>query len=426
MESDSRCARVRYYTIRRPWQLAVAGAAASRSSRAKGSKSTPATQVMPASDSQPDRPRVCLMVDTVGLDAGTERLVSVILKQLHPEKVDVHLACLENSPRLEDLGRHYKIRVFPATRLNSWNGLRRIREFHCYLKEMRIEVMHAFMTKTAILGVMAFPGSGCKAMVASRLSIDWYTPPKTAFFRYYMNPRTTRIFANSQGVKRFVVEKEKAPPEKIDVIYQGVDMARYSATAGDPSVAAALGIPDASPVVGIVANYRPVKDLPLFLRAAQLIVKSVPEAAFLLVGTGPMYGELARLAEELGISASVYFSNGRGAVPDYLRRMSIACLSSESEGFSNAILEYMAAGLPVVATDVGGNGEAILHQETGFLVRERTPEAFAAPIVHLLRNEGLRRSMGQHALERCRRLFSMDVFISRLESYYRDLAANCF
>ena len=379
---------------------------------------------MPASGSPSDRPRVCLMVDTVGLDAGTERLVSVILKRLDPEKVDVHLACLENSQRLEELARHYQTRVFPATRLNSWNGLRRIREFRGYLKETRIDVMHAFMIKSAILGVLAFPGSGCKAMVASRLSIDWYRPTITAFFRYFMNPRTTRIFANSEGVKRVVVEKEKALPEKIDVIYQGVDMKRYSAEAGDASAAAALGMPEDRPVVGIVANYRPVKDLPLFLRAAQVVVKSVPEATFLLVGTGPMHEELTRLAEELGISASVYFSNGRGAVPDYLRRMSIACLSSESEGFSNAILEYMAAGLPVVAMDVGGNGEAILDGESGFLVRDRTPDAFAAPIIDLLRNQELRRSTGKRALERCRRLFSIDVFIGRLESYYRDLASR--
>ena len=379
---------------------------------------------MPANQLQSGRPRVCLMVDTVGLDAGTERLVAETLKRLSPDLVEAHLICLENSPRLEDLALRYETRVFPATRLNSWNGLRQIREFHGYLKQMRIDVMHAFMIKSAILGVMAFPGSGCKAMVASRLSIDWYRPVITAFFRYFMNPRTTRIFANSQGVKRCVVEKEKASPDKVDVIYQGVDMARYSAEAGDPSAGAALGIPEGRPVVGIVANYRPVKDLPLFLRAAQLVVKSVPEATFLLVGTGPMHEELARLAEELGIAASVYFSNGRGSVPDYLRRMSIACLSSESEGFSNAILEYMAAGLPVVATDVGGNGEAIQHGVTGFLVGDRTPEAFAAPIVDLLRNEALHRSMGQRALERCRREFSMEVFISRLESYYRDLAAR--
>jgi glycosyltransferase involved in cell wall biosynthesis len=368
------------------------------------------------------RPRVCLIVDTIGVDAGTERLVTETAKRLNPAKVEVHVVCLQDSPRLQALGRDYQTRVFPAPRLNSWNGLRQIREFRRYLKEARIDVMHAFMTKSAILGVAARPGSGCKSIIASRLSIDWYTPMLTAFFRYYMNPRTTRIWANSEGVKRFVVAHEGVRPEKVDVIYQGVDMTRFSTSAGDPAAAAALGIPESARVVGIVANYRSIKDLPLFLRAARTVAAQIPDAAFLLVGKGDRYNELTAVATELGIDGRVFFSNGKGNVADYLRRMSIACLSSESEGFSNAILEYMAMGLPVVATDVGGNGEAILHGETGFLVKERTAEAFGAPIVELLRNEELRRSMGARALERCTRLFSMETYIGRLEEYYRELA----
>jgi glycosyltransferase involved in cell wall biosynthesis len=219
-----------------------------------------------------------------------------------------------------------------------------------------------------------------------------------------------------------VVEKEKVSPEKVDVIYQGVDMARYSAQAGGSPSAVSLGIPEGVPVVGIVANYRPIKDLPLFLRAARIVAAHVPDAVFLLVGSGDQYGELKQLAQDSGISGAVFFSNGQGHVAEYLRRISIACLSSESEGFSNAILEYMAAGLPVVATDVGGNGEAILHRETGFLVKGRDAEAFAAPIVELLQNEARRRTMGQLARERCRRLFSMETYIGRLEAYYQDLA----
>jgi glycosyltransferase involved in cell wall biosynthesis len=365
---------------------------------------------------------VCLLVDTVGLNAGTERLVAETAVRLDHSEFEVHVCCLEDSPRLRELERSCKTKVFPATSLNSINGFRQIRRFRQYLREMQIDVMHSFMTRTAILGVGAFRGSRCKAMVAGRLSTDWYTPTITPFFRYYMNPRTTRILANSEAVRRSVVATEKAPPAQVDVIYQGVDMTRYSAGSGDPSVAAALGIPGSAKVVGIVANYRPVKDLPLFLRAAGIIASQVPDAAFLLVGTGELHGELQGLAKDLGIGERVFFSNGRGQVPDYLRRMCIGALSSESEGFSNAILECMAAGLPVVATEVGGAAEAIEHGETGFLIRQRDPAAFAAPIVELLQDEERRTAMGWRALDRCRRLFSMDVYIDRLEQYYRDLA----
>jgi glycosyltransferase involved in cell wall biosynthesis len=138
----------------------------------------------------------------------------------------------------------------------------------------------------------------------------------------------------------------------------------------------------------------------------------------LLAGHGPLRRELGTMADELGIANRVFFTEGRGAVPDYLGSMSIGCLSSRSEGFSNAVMEYMSAGLPVVATDVGGNGEAIVHGETGYLVAGRTAEAFAAPLVKLLRDEQLRLEMGRRGLERCREHFEIRACMRKLEDYY--------
>jgi glycosyltransferase involved in cell wall biosynthesis len=210
-------------------------------------------------------------------------------------------------------------------------------------------------------------------------------------------------------------------------MYQGVDTKRFAPYGENPSVspsAARLGIPEGAAVVGIVANYRPVKDLPLFLRAAKIVTENVPHAAFLLVGKGESLAELTNLARELGIADSVFFTNGQGDVRDHLATMSIACLSSVSEGFSNAILEYMASGLPVIATAVGGNGEAVLDGQNGYLVRERSPEAFAVPIIHLLQNEDLRHQMASNSMQRARELFSMDGFVLRLEQYYERLASR--
>jgi glycosyltransferase involved in cell wall biosynthesis len=120
----------------------------------------------------------------------------------------------------------------------------------------------------------------------------------------------------------------------------------------------------------------------------------------------------------------VFFSDGRGSVPDYLARMSVACLSSLSEGLPNAILEYMAAGLPVVATDVGGNSELVADGVTGYLVRGRTPEAFAEPIIRLLRDDALRTAMGQKGLERARTEFDLSAAVRRLEHFYIGAVEN--
>jgi glycosyltransferase involved in cell wall biosynthesis len=189
-------------------------------------------------------------------------------------------------------------------------------------------------------------------------------------------------------------------------------------------VAVSLGVPSDAQVVGVVANYRPVKDLALFLKSAHIVAAAAPQAAFLLVGRGELRSELEKLAVELGIGDRVFFSDGRGSVPDYLARMSVACLSSLSEGLPNAILEYMAAGLPVVATDVGGNSELVADGDTGYLVRGRTPEAFAEPIIRLLRDHALRAVMGQKGLERARTEFDLSAAVRRLEGFYISAVEN--
>jgi glycosyltransferase involved in cell wall biosynthesis len=177
-------------------------------------------------------------------------------------------------------------------------------------------------------------------------------------------------------------------------------------------------------VVGIVANLRPVKDHRLFMRAAQLVAREVDDVAFLLAGRGELYDELRNYARELGIGDRVFFTQGEGNVMDWLAGMCVGCLTSISEGFSNAIMEYMAAGLPVVAIDVGGNRDAVVHGETGFLVPERTPEAFAQPLIELLRNEEMRAAMGAKGFERCRELFEVGKTIGQLEQLYEKLIAD--
>lgn len=229
------------------------------------------------------------------------------------------------------------------------------------------------------------------------------------------------LLANSERVKQAVVETERVAPEKVFVLYNGVDLSQYGPGSGNPSLPDSLGVPRNAKVVGIVANYRPVKNLKLFLRAAAIVSARVPQAVFLLVGQGPLRAELARTASELGITNKVFFSDGKGAVADYLGRMCIGCLSSESEGFSNALLEYMASGLPVVATDVGGNAEAIRHEVNGYLVASVDPESFAAPIIGLLMDEAKRIAMGHRSLERCRANFEIGAAVRRQEEFYTAL-----
>jgi glycosyltransferase involved in cell wall biosynthesis len=365
--------------------------------------------------------RIVCLIDSIAQHAGTENQLVEIVKRIDRGRFEIHLCCLEDSDRLRALAANCKTAVFPAANLYSMAGIQAFLRLREYLNTNRIDIMHTFMTKSNILGVLAARRSHCRAIVASRRNLGYgFTPMYVRLFRY-VNQQTTRLLANSEGARRSAAEIEHVSPDKIDILYNGVDMAAYAFENADPSVPRSLGIPEGAPVIGTVANLRPVKDLPLFLRAARIVASAAPDAVFLIVGRGPLRDELARLAAELGIASRVFFTDGKGAVVDYLHRMTVACLSSSSEGFSNSILEYMAAGLPVVATDVGGNREAIEHGVTGYIIADRSPESFGAPVIELLRDATLRARMGQAGFERCRACFDIDHAVRKHERYYAGL-----
>jgi len=355
---------------------------------------------------------------------GTERHLADLLARLDRKRFDVHVFSLEASHRLQELAAFCSSKVASVNRLTDPRTLAEILRLSDYLRGRRIDVVQTFLFKASVIAVLAARWVRCPVVITSRRNLGyWHTP---AFLRVvrFLNRFTTRVLANSLAVKGHTERTERLAPEKVDVIYNGVDLARYSPGCGDPAVAASIGIPPTSPLVGVVANLRPVKNLPLFLRAAALVAEAVPEARFVLVGSGPLRHELGQLGEELDLAGKVFFSDERGDVPDYLARLSIGCLPSLSEGFPNSVLEYMAAGLPVVATDAGGTAEAVEHGVTGYLVRNPDPSAFAEPVIQLLKDEAKRRAMGQRSLERCRNHFSLERSVCAHEDYYISLLSQ--
>ncbi len=367
--------------------------------------------------------RVLLVVDTVGAEAGTERYVGEIVRRLDRAAFEVHLCCLRESGELRALGECCQTCAVPVERVLRPHGLRQARALGGYIDANGIEIVHTFMPKSTIFGVLAARRSKAAVISSRRNTGYWQTPFYRWLFRY-LDRHTTRVLANSEAVKRAVIEGEHVAAEKVDVLYNGVDLERFAPGRGGADAGRRLGIPEDAPVVGIVANYRPVKELKLFVRAAALVAKKAPRAAYLLVGKGELLAELKRTAAEAGIGGRVFFTNGEGEVAEYLGRMSVACLTSRSEGFSNAILEYMAAGLAAVAADAGGNGEAVEDGVTGLLVQDRAPEAFAAAILKLLGDEAARLEMGRRGRERCRERFEIGAAVRRLEEYYRAMAKS--
>jgi glycosyltransferase involved in cell wall biosynthesis len=187
---------------------------------------------------------------------------------------------------------------------------------------------------------------------------------------------------------------------------------------------AMLGLPtqEGYRIVTIVANLRhPVKDHVTFLRAASLVRREVPEACFVLAGEGELLEPMRRRALELDLQNRAFFLGPCQRIPQLLQVSEVCVLSSRFEGFSNAILEYMAAGKPVVATDVGGAREAVTDGETGYLVAPGDHGTMAARIVRLLRNHQEARSFGERGQRVVEEKFSSLAQLRNTEELYRRL-----
>lgn len=357
--------------------------------------------------------RVLFVIDSIEEHAGTENQIVEWIRRVDRGRIQPYLCCLEDGERMRSLPDCGRI-VLPFRRAASKEFLQQVWKLRAYINREKIDVVQGFLVKSTLLGVAAGRLSRCKVILTSRRNIGHgYTPFFLKVFGF-LNSQTTRILANSEGARRAAETLESGAKGKVDVLYNGVDVSRFRLASGD-----------GEPLVGMVANYRPVKDIPLFLKAARVVADHVPAARFLLVGRGSLLGELKELTASLGLTERVEFTDGQGRVEDHLTRMSVACLSSSAEGFSNAILEYMAAGLPVVATDVGGNGEAVQQGVTGYIVKERTADAFAAPIVTLLQDEARRREMGRAGRMRVEEEFDLPVSVRRHEDYWIKLVEGC-
>jgi len=171
----------------------------------------------------------------------------------------------------------------------------------------------------------------------------------------------------------------------------------------------------------MLARLVPQKDHKTFIEAARIVIQHYPETTFAIIGQGPLKSELEQFAFNLGLQRHVHFSGLRTDIPNVLAALDISVLCSRKEGFSLTILESMAAGLPVVATRVGGNEEAVVHGETGFIVEPQNPKALADAIMRLVQDERTRKKFGAAGEQRVHRYFSIEVTARKLIELYSSL-----
>jgi len=369
------------------------------------------------------KPAVLQLIDSFN-QGGSERQALQLTRLLvESGRFKVHLACLSPEGALRDSINDLGLGEIPSFPLNSFtdrNAVRRLRRFVRWLKASRIDILHTHDFYTNIFGMA---GGGL-----ARLPVRVASMRETAGMRSAAQKQVQRIayslahhvVANSNAVREKLIGDGVAP-QKVSVIYNGLDVRRLATTLSRAESLSMFGLPERR-FITIVANMRhDVKDYPMFLRSARRVKEAVPAAAFLLAGEGELSESLRGLAGDLGIRESTFFLGRCEKVAELLAVSEICVLSSKAEGFSNSILEYMAAGRPVVVTEVGGAREVVAEGETGYLVPSSDDAMMAERLIALLGDPERARAMGAKGKRVVEEKFSCAAQLARTESLYDRL-----
>ncbi len=362
--------------------------------------------------------KIRLMQITHDLDiGGLQRIVVNICRNIDRDKFDVSVLCLRNLgdfvPDVEKLG--IEVILLPQKQ----NGV----DYFAFLKvadilrQRRIDVIHTHNTQPLIDGTLGALLAGVKRIVHTDHSRKFPDKRRYMFAERVLSHFIFKVVGVSQATSNDLMKYEKIPPGKIMTILNGIDGAMYSKTIDRDKKKSELGIRGRGPVIGLASRLSEEKGVSYLLRAMPEIIQWYPDIALIIAGKGKCENELKKEAAHLGIENNTLFIGPRLDVPELLKVFDLFVLPSLREGLPTALLEAMAAGCAIVATDVGGNHTAVIHGENGSLVAPKDSKALAREIIRVLRDEHLRSNYISKGLE----LFSTKFSSETMTAQYQDL-----
>jgi L-malate glycosyltransferase len=371
--------------------------------------------------------RVLYVLDEfAGRTAGTEGQFLELVTGMRARKGDVLVMLLRASTALQELG-DIPTRVLGLRSLASLSAVGALWRLVRAARAARADIAHLFFNDASIACPIPLRMAGIPVIVSRRDLGFWYTPAALRLLR--MNRRAvSTVVANCLAVKREVVRQERYPESKVTVIYNGW---RPREVCEEPAQGrSALGIPAAAKMLLIVANLRPLKRVADAITIAALALRGDPDVWLAVVGadrcgaTGSERERLASLARELGIADRVVFAGSTTNPWPMISACDIGLLCSETEGLSNTLIEYSAAGKPVVCTNVGGNEEVVADSQSGYLYSVGNVEQAAARVAQLLRDPELRRRMGVVGRQLVASRFGIDQMVESHLRLYATVAQS--
>ena len=364
-------------------------------------------------------PHVLLVLDQFPKTLGGGERVALKLAALLPQ-YGYRASILTFSAHPESSGLQSPpcpVYVLPLQRVYDLPALRAAFELRRFLRHQRIQIVQTFFESSDLwAGFVTKAMSGAK-LIWSRRDMGILRARKHQIAYRIMSSMPDKVFAVSDQVRQHSIAVDRIDASRVQTIYNGLDLADWKRDSEPTKRQGEF-------VVATVGNIRRVKGHDVLIRAAAAIVTQFPNVSFSIAGDvlEPKYfEELQILIRDLNLSDRVHFAGGITNLRDYLSKADIFVLPSRSEGFSNAIIEAMAASLPVVATDVGGNAEAVENGVSGFIVPSEDVASLSEAIVRLLSDPGKAKKMGVVGRELALERFTIDAMMQRITNVYAGL-----
>lgn len=350
---------------------------------------------------------------------GAERQLYELVKGIDKNKFEPIVISLSQGGAWADKIRELNIHVIELERKKNKESARLFRLIKLF-KKIKPQIVHTYLFSANSYGRIAAILCRVPIIIASERSLPEIGKGKTKTMIYIdkiLSSFSHAIICNSLRASEILIKHHSFNPKKVFTVYNGIDVNAISVNCNDKNQK------DAAKVIGTIGSLEPVKNHKLFLQIAKIILDqtSAESAKFLIIGSGSLRKELEEFAENLGISSSIIFAGERVDIPELLQTMDVFVLTSQYEGLSNAIMEAMAAGLPVVTTDVGGNKELVINGATGFLCTDNDAKSLADKVISLMNDKSEAIRMGNNGRKRIINGFGIEKMVKETENIYLTL-----
>jgi len=362
-----------------------------------------------------------ILIITYTLEVGgAERVAVSIAKGLNKSKFEPIFCCFKGGALEKDL-RDHGISVFNLNKSRGFD-LSVLTKLIKIIKEKKIDIIHTHSFSPNFWGRLAGIIARVPVIIGTEHSV---ASVKTIFQKKadkILAKYSSKIVSVSDRVKLSLCEEENISPDKILTIYNGIDPMKPSSNKEAISKKnEGLGIDLNKKIIVSIGRLEPPKGYEFLLESAKTVKREFPPIQFVIVGEGSLRYKLEKLRDDLKLRDTVIFLGHRNDIADILSISDIAALPSVREGFSVSLLEFMSLGKPIIATDVGGNNEAVINGESGIIIPPMDPIALTQGILKLIQENNTAEDMGMRAMERFKENFTLQTMIQEIEKLYDTL-----